>query len=110
MSQFRTLSAEFKKALEDLSEQLSEKESKKTSSTGLDNVRAFFEGPVKTWYEALDQNDRGEVDRLFSELSNLSTDDVIGLMKAEKHASPFGLVGGLFKVAGSQENISEVEV
>ena len=110
MSQFRTLSAEFKKALEDLGDELVQNESTKTSSAGLGHVRAFFDGPVTTWYESLDHGDKAEVDRLFSELNDLSTDDVMGLMRAEKQASPFGLVGGLFKEAGSQENIPEVEV
>jgi hypothetical protein len=110
MSQFRTLSASFKDALESLGEELAKKKEDSGKPVGLDHVRAFFEGPVRNWYESLETADRSEVDRLFKELNDLSPDDVIGLMKAEKHASPFGLVGGLFRVAENGKNSSVTEV
>jgi hypothetical protein len=99
MSQFRTLSPNFKDALESLGKELAENSKKANKPSGLGQVRDFFDGPVTSWYQSLDENDRAEVDRLFGELNELAPEDVVGLMRAEKHASPFGLVGGLFRVA-----------
>ena len=111
MSQFRTLSPNFKDALESLGEKLAENSKKANKAgAGLVQVRAFFEGPVTSWYQSLDENDRAEVDRLFGELNELAPEDVVGLMRAEKHASPFGLVGGLFRVANKEKNGSAKEV
>jgi hypothetical protein len=106
MSQFRTLSSTFRESLEHLGNKLIETNEQKTKSepkdvSGLDSVQAFFNGPVTKWYASLDDSDKSEVDRLFGELNKITTDEILGMMRSDKHASPFGLVGGFFRVSDS---------
>lgn len=95
MSQFRSLSEGFRESMEKLGDDLGSKRSK-NKPDGLGLIKAFVDGPVALWYENLQEEDRDEADRLFKELSNLDTEEVLAMVKSEKVPTPFNLVAGLF--------------
>lgn len=100
MSQFESLSKEFRESLRAMGDGLASQHSTPSvKPQGIGLVRAFFEGPVVAWYEKLDSDDRAEVDRLFGELNDLGEEDVLRIMEADRRPTPFNLVASLFGFA-----------
>lgn len=109
MSQFNSLSENFRKSLESLGDELVAKkieQSKKEASRNesiLRIGRAFVEGPVMAWYTGLDDESKNEVDRVLGEVDQLKPEEILEIMKIDGNVTPMGFLDRLFAVADQKE-------
>lgn len=110
MSQFNSLSDDFRKSMEEWGDSLLSKKAQGSQedrrSTMLKLAKAFVDGPVLKWYEDLDEESQEEVNRVLSELRGLNDEQTLQLMRAEGSVTPMGFLNGLF-LPSEEENGTE---
>jgi hypothetical protein len=92
-----SLSEDFRKSLDEMGDELLERQ-KIAQKNGISEVQAFVSGPVSQWYSGLDDADKAEFDRVFSEINALSSSDLLAIMQADNAPTPFNLVASLFSL------------
>lgn len=114
MSQFDTLSKDFKDSLTQWGEKLREEKqaAQKDSNGGQEMSKlahAFVDGPFRAWYEKLDGASQSEVRRVFAEIREFSPEELLALARSESHTTPMGFVDGLFAAVeeSSEEDVVE---
>lgn len=108
MSQFNSLSDDFKDSLLKLADNLKHeaRESENPRAEDLSFAHEFVDKTVGAWYSSLDEDSRAGVRALFAELNKHSPDDVLVAMKGSGD-SPFGFIGKYLKTSEASSEKAE---
>jgi hypothetical protein len=91
MSQFASLSQNFRESIDDMAERIRMAKDQDVRVA----LARFVDGPVMSWYDALDSFSKSEVRRMLAEACLLSTDESAVLAKQAGVVSPMGLLDSM---------------